>query len=257
MNRREFICSGMMLTTFEKLSIPTLFTTWVEKEFLCPVCSTKNIYRVIGSFGTYIYGWPSKYQVIYWPVTDGNSVYCCKKCHLTLFMWDHDDLASEKVAAIRKVLDGLEVKLTFTDYARVPMTQRLVIAEKIYQALEMKDEFWCRFYRILGYHYAAENDQAKAELARRNALRFVERMIAGKSSATPMKELLLISGAMKHFLRDDSGSLAEFGAALRTRYENKEASAEDNRNAEKNLNDFIKEYIDRVKSKKPPRDDEQ
>lgn len=212
---------------------------------------------VIGSYGSYIYGWPSKYQLIFWPVTDSPSVYCCRNCKLSLFLWDFDEFPKEKFEEARKILK--DIKLTFENgkYSQVAMTTRLEIAEKIYGLLDKKQEFWCRFHRILGYHHSAEGDQDKASKSRKKALEIATEMIAKKDDSLDLKTQILISGAMKHFLKEDLGAEADFKKALATKFEDKEASAEEAASAEKNINSFIEEYLTAIKSDKPPRGEDQ
>ncbi len=257
MNRREFIGLSLSLPVVGTFYRTTFATTWAENEFTCPVCATKNIFREIMSYGSYIYGWPSKYQLIYWPVTDQNSVYCCKKCYLSMFMWDFKDLAKEKIPEVKKQLAGVSIKTSITDYAKVSMTLRLEIAEKVYSVLDMKEGFWCRFYRIVGYHYAAEKNPNKADFARKKALNIAQKMLNDKNNEIAAKELLIISGAMKHFLKDDDGAVVDMNQALNTKYQNKELDAEKNNNGEENLNALIKEYHEKIKSPNPPRDSSQ
>jgi uncharacterized protein (DUF2225 family) len=257
MNRREFLGLGLSLPFIGTFSTTAFATTWADEEFTCPLCTTKNTFRVVMSYGTYIYSWPSKYQLIYWPVTDRNSVYCCKKCYLSTFMWDYKDLAKDKIPAIKKQLEGVSLKTPSTDYAKIPMSERLGIAEKVYGALNMDEAFWCRFYRILGYHYANEKNTLKADESRKKALNIAQKMLNDKAGETPAKELWLISGAMKHFLKDDDGAMADLNQALTIKYQNKDLDEEKNNNGEQNLNALIKEYLAQIKSPKPPRDSSQ
>ncbi len=229
MNRREFLEFSLSLPLIGTLSKTTFATTWTEKEFTCPLCATKNIFRVIMSYGTYIYSWPSKYQLIYWPVTDSNSVYCCKTCYLSMFMWDYENLAKDKLPAIKKQLEGVQIQSPFSDYAKVPMSQRLEIAEKVYRGLNMPDAFWCRFYRILGYHFAQEKNPAKADESRKQALGVAQKMLGDKEREIPAKELWVITGAMKHFLKDDDGAIADLNQALKVKYQNKSLDDEKNK----------------------------
>ena len=83
------------------------------------------------------------------------------------------------------------------------------------------EEFWGHFYRVLGYHFEAEKKQAEADAARRKALGIAEKMLADGRREDARKELLLVSGAMRHFLRDDPGALKDFREALKLKYRNK------------------------------------
>jgi len=240
-----------LLMTFGAITV--LGTTWADEEFVCPVCKTKNTFGVIMSYGSYIYGWPSKYQVIYWPLTDGHVLYSCKKCYLSLLMWDFDKLPQEKLEVVRNALKGIEIKGNYKHYWEIPMSQRLEAAEKIYAVLQKDDNFWLRFYRVKGYHYAAEKDQTKADEARKKALELATRMLNEKDQTTPKKELWLISGAMKHFLGDDKGALDDLNTTLKTKYENKQLDKEKNENGEANLSALVKDYIEKIQSPQKPR----
>ena len=257
MYRREFLNLGLAFPLVSFYSRNPIVTTWADEEFICPVCTTKNIFRVVMSYGSYIYNWPSKYQLIYWPVIDSNSVYCCKKCHLSTFMWDYKDLDKNKIPKVTELLKNVTLKETFKDYAQIPMSQRLDIAEKVYLVLEKDDEFWCWFYRIKGYHYADEKNGAKADESRKKALEIAQRMLSEKKFAVAEKELLVVSGAMKHFLKEDEGAIKDLNTALKTKFQLKELDEEKNKNGENNLNALANEYIEKIKSPKPPRDSEQ
>src|SRR5262245_18913079 len=124
-------------------------------------------------------------------------------------MWDFDELPQGKLEEIRAALKGVEIKGNYKRYTEIPMSQRLEAAEKIYAVLQKDDDFWLQFYRVKGYHYAAEKNQTKADEARMKALDLATRMLSEKDRATAKKELWLISGAMKHFLQDDKGALED------------------------------------------------
>src|SRR4051812_24857599 len=93
--------------------------TWFPQEFTCPIDNEKNTFMVVGSYGSYIYSYPSKYQWLFFPQTDSPTYYICKKCHLTTYMWDFDKLPKEKLAAIRKVLTDVKVSKAFKDYQEI------------------------------------------------------------------------------------------------------------------------------------------
>jgi len=234
-------------------------TTWFPKEFECPVCKTKNTFLVIGSYGSYIYQWPSKYQFIFWPRIDDPVVYTCKKCHLSTFMWDFEGTPKEKHAEIQKQLAGFKLDYAperkesdfykGVDYVRIPMTQRLLAAEAVYKILGRDDEFWCEFYRTLGYHYEGEKNQAKADEARRAALDLAVKMLGDKARAGQRKELLLITGAMRHFLRDDAGALKDFREALALDFANKTWEATQVKNYDAYLTDLLKNYVEKLGGK--------
>jgi hypothetical protein len=227
--------------------------TWVDQEFVCPVCKTQNTFAVAASWGSYIYGAPSKYQFIFWPLTDEHVLYSCKKCYLSVFMWDFDKLPQNKLQEVQNALKGVEIKGNYKRYTGIRISERLEVAEKVYAVLQKDDDFWLRFYRVKGYHYSAEKNQVKADGARKKALDLATQMLNEKDPSTTKKELWLISGAMKHFLGDDKGALDDLNTALKTKYEDKQLDKEKNDNGEVNLSALVKEYIEKIQSSQKPR----
>lgn len=224
--------------------------TWFPEEFTCPVDGQKNTFMVIGSYGSYIYAYPSKYQWLFFPQTESNTYYLCKKCHLATFMWDFDKLPKDKLPEIKKALEGVKVSKAFKDYTDIPITERLEIIEKVYSLLGKDDTWWEQFYRIKGYHYGKEGNAATAAEARRKALDAVQKQLQNPKSDQPKKLLLYISASMKHFLGDDKGALEDLQKAIATKYEDKDEKPEEVKSAEEGLNDRVKDYIERIKSEK-------
>jgi len=221
-------------------------TTWGDKDIVCPICETTNKFKVVMSYGTYIYQWPSKYQYIFWPLTDSPVLYSCKKCHLTAFMWDYEQISKERLPAVQAALRGVTLSGSEREYTKIPMSQRLQIAEKVYSVLERDDSFWCQFYRVLGYHLEEEKQQSAADEARTKALGIAEKMIANEGKAGTLKELLLISGAMRHFLKDDAGALKDFKRAQELKYENSKIEQKASDNIDAYLTALLADYIERI-----------
>lgn len=226
--------------------------TWFPQEFTCPVCKTKNTFLVVGSYGSYIYHDASKFELIFWPLTDSPTVYSCRKCRVSAFMGDFEELPKEKHEELRKRAEGLKLEYARpageydrgADYLRIPSTQRLLAAEQTYQALGRDEEFWCRFYRVLGHHYAGHKQQPQADEARRKALSIAERMLADRARAGVRKELLYVTGAMRHFLKDDAGALRDFREAEGLKYSNAELGPEKSKNYDAFLSDLLRQYFE-------------
>jgi hypothetical protein len=193
---------ALLLVVFLGISLAVLATTWASKDMECPLCGKSTKMEVIASYGSYIYNWPSKHQLIFWPVTTGYALYFCEHCHLAMFMGDFQDLAKqsqEKREAVKQAVAPLKKEQPDKRYYQISMPYRLKIAEAAYRQLDKDDAFWCRFYRIQGYHLAGAGDQKGAKAARLKALKLVEKMIDGKVSEPPMKELVFIKGSMQYF----------------------------------------------------------
>ena len=229
------------------------FTTWAEQEFTCPVSKTKNTFQVVLSFGSYIYQWPEKYQLIFFPFTTSEVLYSCKKCHLTTFMGDFADISKDKLDGLRQALKGVTLTAA-KQYTEIPMSDRLTVAEKVYRAMgETSDEVWSHFYRVAGYHFQGEKKTAEADGARRKALEIVTRQLA-VAAADGRKPLLYISAAMHHFLREDEAALKGFEQVKNTKYAVKDLDEKRNANGEAYLNKLTDEYLELIKQKKYPRD---
>jgi hypothetical protein len=240
------------------------FITWFPEEKTCPVCNTKNIFMVVGSYGNYIYQYPSKYQLVFWPYTDGASWYSCKKCRMTAFMGDYENVPKEKVADLRKVLDSVTLppqktlsekeSLDHPPYLALSVSDRLLVAEKVYQTLGItNDGFWAQFYRVMGLHLERDKKLPQAAEARRKALKTVEAWLTDKAKEGNRKETLYICGAMRHFLDEDAEALKLFGEAEKLKYSDAELKAEQNDGYDKYLSGLIKEYIDMLKKGEGPK----
>ena len=232
------------------LSMNALAITWFPEEFTCPLDNSKNTFLVIGSYGSYIYSYPSKYQWLFFPQTASPTYYTCKKCHLTTYMWDFDKLPKDKFPAIRKALEGVKVSKDFKQYTELPVSERLEIMEKVYAVLGKDEEWWESFHRVKGYHYGKEGKAEKALEARRKSLELIQKDLKNEKSESPKKLLLYISASMKHFLGDDKGALEDLQRALETKYENKNEKPDEVKSAEEGLNQRIKDYMEKIKSEK-------
>lgn len=228
-------------------------TTWAPHDVVCPICKTTNTFMQPMSYGNYIYGWSSKYQYIFWPLTDSPVLYSCKKCHLTTFMWDFEDLPKDKLPALERMLKGLTFSGSFEKYTDIPMSQRLLIAEQVYATLGQDEDAWCRFYRVKGYHFAEEKRQAEADDARRRALGIAEKQLTMKENAGRSKELLLITGAMRYFLKDEQGALKNFDQALKLKYEDAKLEPEKVANIDEYLTGLLNDYIATIRDEQKAR----
>ena len=238
--------------------------TWNPVEVECPVCQTTNVFLQWGSYGSYIYLYPSKYQLVFWPHTDSPAWYSCKKCRLTAFMEDFKTIPQDKIPALREALKNVnlppqkerstEASMENPPYLELPTSARLVVAEKVYRTLgKTDDEFWSQFYRVMGYHFGEEEKKAEADEARRKALAITEHVLADKASDGIRKEQLYISGALKHFLRDDAGALRDFEAAKKLTYSDKNNKPENNKGYDDYLSKLIDEYIEMLHKGAGPR----
>ncbi len=234
--------------------------TWFPAVIECPICKTKNDFLQVGSYGNYIYHYPTKYQLIFWPFTDSPSWYSCKKCRYTSFMGDFAKPPAEKIPELRKLLAGVSLpaqKETIDKdqpaYLALPISARMLVVEKVQRTLgNSEDGYWSHFYRVLGYHFAVEGNSAAADKARRQSLEITERMLADPKHEGERKELLYVAGAMKHFLHHDEDAKKLLGEAVPLRYANKLLEAERNSGYDEYLSKLINEYLDMLNKGEGP-----
>jgi hypothetical protein len=165
-------------------------------------------------------------------------------------MWDFEKIPTDKTEAVKKLLSGISIAQPNDDYTKVPMVERLHIAEKVYSVLDKNDKFWCRFYRVMGYHLQESKKQKEADEARKKVLVFVGKMLAQEENTNIKKELLLISGAMHYFLKNNKNALNSFKEASKLKYRNERIKKEEAENKDKYLSNLLNEYIEKIQSPK-------
>lgn len=72
----SLVAAGALATALG--SAPVWATTWGETDVDDPIVKdAKCTVGSPGSYGSYIYGWPSKYDQIFWPVTEESGIWFC------------------------------------------------------------------------------------------------------------------------------------------------------------------------------------
>lgn len=227
-------------------------TTWTTREIQCPLCKKMIQVEVIMSYGSYIYRWPSKFQMIFWPGTTDNYLYFCKHCHLTAYMDDLEKIPDEKFDAVREAIEPLVKAQPDQRYYAVPMDYRLEIAEAVYRTLDRDDSFWCRFYRIKGYHLERAGQSDAAAAARMKALALAETMLSAEKSLPPPKELTLIVGSMQYFTGRKEAALSTLEKVKHVPVEISGAITEETaKNATVYLDELAEEFLSHIKAGKP------
>jgi hypothetical protein len=165
------------------------------------------------SYGSYIFRWRSRYQLLFWPRTTSNVLYFCGKCHYAALLGDFEKLPESKRAAVAKAVAAVQKPQADLPYNEVPIAYRLTLAEAAYRVQDHDDEFWCGFHRMQGYHLAAAGLDAEALAVRRRALALAEKMLAASPALRPEKELRFLVGALRFFTGDRSGAKKELALA--------------------------------------------
>src|SRR5947208_1882942 len=204
-SRRSFLYAASLLLS--GFALPLAAITTVEVEIVCPVCRTKNKFYDYASWGSYIYSYPSKFQLVFWPHTSSTTIYLCKQCHLSLFMWDFKDFPKGKVQDAATLLKSVKLSSESKSYTAIPASEKLLIAEKVYRLLGRDNDFWNLFYRVLGYYFAQERKPSEAAAARLHALQIARTMLGDSAHEGRKKELLVIAASMQHFTGSDPDAL--------------------------------------------------
>jgi hypothetical protein len=241
--------SLLRITLYALLPSLLFATTWSPVEKKCPICGTKSVYYEIMSYGSYVYDYPSRFEYIFWPYTDGKALYSCRKCWFTCFMWDFEDIPESKRKDIRKFVDSLDLYETNGDYNVIPMSYRLLLAERIYEMLDKDDEFWCHFYRVKGHHLANEEKVAHAAEARTKALNIAEGMLQDEGKKGIRKELYIITGAMRYCLNDVQGARQDFKRAKELTFGNENWNKESLKNINIYLSNLVDDYLEKISEK--------
>ena len=152
-------------------------------------------------------------------------------------------MPKDKLVDLRDGLSGVHLTKDYAKYTDIPMSERLPIAEKVYRVLGKDDFFWCHFYRVEGYHFDLENKAKEAADARGKALELAHKLAADPKNAGHLKELLVISGAMKHFLGRDPEAIADLEAAARLKFGDDSWPKENAQGYDGYLSQLIKDYI--------------
>jgi len=247
---RRFALASLILVVVAAL--PALAITTVQVKVKCPICATENDFLEYASWGSYIYQYPSKFQLVFWPYTDSATVYSCKKCYLSLFMWDFQKFPKDKIENTKNLLEGVKLSGEYKSYTDIPVSEKLQIAEKIYRGMNQDDEFWAHFYRVLGYHLAQEKRPEPAREARLHALEITQRMLGDPANDGRKKELLFVAASMNHFTGDDANALHRLKAASALKYHDAKGDEERSKDFDEYLSKLIKEFIPAIEQNKVP-----
>ena len=128
-------------------AFPSLATTLSELEVDDPIAPGQTC-RVLepASYGGYIYYSPSRFDFVFWPLTEAAGVWHCDRSGFTALIGDFEGLSESEVTAIRAHL------ATNYDGKQDPVT-RLTLLEDIYR-LRKKDAFFeNRLLRVFARRY--------------------------------------------------------------------------------------------------------
>ncbi|WP_440224999.1 hypothetical protein ACQQ2N_07085 [Dokdonella sp. MW10] len=142
--------------------------------------------HVPASYGSYIYGWPSKYDQVFWPLTVDQGIWFCEQSGFIAFIRDFDGLTDGERGAIKAYLEK---------HYQGPLDtrQKLALLEAVYVLREKPDDFRNKLVRVLARWYQDLGDHEKANQLRGQALAQMREALAGDLPEPTRLEYVYVS----------------------------------------------------------------
>lgn len=153
------------------------------------------------SWGSYIYQWPSKYDQVFWPLTDPHALWFCEQSGFTAFIGDFALTAQERAALaehLRRVYQPVAGRPT------VPALLELL--RESYSKRQTDDELQLRLLRVLAYVNDEFQDYEAAARFRREALARIEDALATNLEEGRRLEYLFVAAAYYREFGDEEKS---------------------------------------------------
>ncbi|QSX33321.1 hypothetical protein JYB87_16590 [Shewanella avicenniae] len=175
-------------------------TTWSPTEVTDPIVAGAKcqVHEPI-SYGGYIYNWPSKYDQVFWPLTDENGIWFCEKSGFTAFIGDFDKLTAAERDRIGAFLNDNPPK----DSA---IETRLALLEHIYALRDTSASFKNRLLRVIARWHQNLGNLEQANQYRQQALAQIKTALAGQLDAYQRLEYLYLAANYSKQFGDDAAA---------------------------------------------------
>ena len=188
-------------------------TTWVETEVDDPIKSGEKCkVDQPASSGSYVYNYPSKYDQVFWPLTDSHGIWHCENSGFIAFIGDFDEITLKEKEAISKYLASNKNKAT-------TKLSKLELLEKMYSLRNKKPEFKNRIKRVFAYLYEEQGKIGLANKYRKEVLVEINAALEAELSEYKKLEYLYIAANYERQFGDISKSDARL-AVLKSALEN-------------------------------------
>jgi hypothetical protein len=180
------VCCLVLASTFAATGHAT---TWTEPQPVPdPVREDAKCYvSKPMSYGSYIYQWPSKYDQVFWPLTDPKGIWFCHQSGFTAFIDDFDITAGER-GALTSALASYE------PIEKPTLSQKLALLQKSYAARNVDARFNIRLLRVLAYYNEGQfKDFDAARALRRQALEMIQTALTTELPEGERLEYLFVS----------------------------------------------------------------
>lgn len=193
-------------------------TTWGESEFTDPMTKEKVPCFQPMSSGSYIYSWPSKYDMVFWPLTDEQYISINPKTGYGAFNADFEEVPEGERAALAAWLEKNY------DPQSPPRTleQKMEWLEKVYSQRKMDDAFWSRFFRLMAYTF--REDEAKSLGYVKKAMPLLEAAYAAEPKGIDRLEIVFSLGEYNRRLGNNEKANEFFGQISTIEYEERDGT---------------------------------
>lgn len=153
------------------LSATSFATTWAKSTVNDPILKGKKCaVNEPMSSGGYIYQWPSKYDLVFWPLTDPNGIWFCEESGYASFISDFEELTDKEKLEISKYLKGKKIK-------NLELNEILLRLEEIYALRGLKPEKKNLYLRVFAQWYQNSDNVLKANEYRKVAFENIENQL--------------------------------------------------------------------------------
>jgi len=149
------------------MSVSTLAhaTTWGSTEVDDPIIEgEKCVVHQPKSSGSYIYNWPSKYDLVFWPLTNANGIWHCSGSGFTAFIGDFKEMSADEK-------DRIKIYLKKNPPKDHEIGTQLKLLEAIYGLREKDAVFKNKLLRVLARWYQSLDQLKLANNYREKALK--------------------------------------------------------------------------------------
>jgi tetratricopeptide (TPR) repeat protein len=195
-------------------------TTWVNGKRIDPISGDEVIVKEIASYGSYIYRRPSKFDLVFWPLTDEKWIWLNSKSGYAAFGSDFEGLKDAEKLKLKKWL------AENYDAAKPPVSheEKLAWLEQVYAQREMSEYFWCRFYRLMAYVHRKNKNEKKSLRYVNLALPLLKKAIIAKPKDIRNIEVLYLLGEYNRRIGKIENSRAYFEKAKAAKYKDKDGT---------------------------------
>lgn len=185
--------------------------TWGKKTVPDPLADRKECaVQEPGSYGSYIYEFESKYDQVFWPMTDSGGIWFCEHSGYTAFIGDFNDETPTQKAAIAEWL-----KQNYRGDRSIQGQLRLL--EGIYSLRGGTEESRNHLLRVLARWQQSLGNVEAANVYRRQAFDGIKVALNGKLEEERTLEYLYLAANYARQFGDAAASdryLAQLSAAI-------------------------------------------